>query len=136
VKAISLAIVGADYPNKRGPGRRFDLALCVPGEPIELRPEDNNPADEWAIAVYSCRGVQLGYIPSQRAPLVRKWMSEGREMTAVFQARSAFGGWVRLGLDGEVPIVDLNRPEPDVVGAVSDGADRDYGFQPDPEYEG
>jgi hypothetical protein len=133
--SLSLAIVGADYPNKRGPGRRFDLAICVPGEPIELRPEDSNPADEWAIAVYSCRGVQLGYIPSQRAPLVRKWMSESREMTAVFQARSAFGGWLRLGLDGEVPVVDLNPPEPDAQQTVRDGADPDFEFQPDPTWD-
>jgi hypothetical protein len=38
----SLAIVGIDYPNKRGPGRRFKLEICLPGEPIELRPEPNN----------------------------------------------------------------------------------------------
>jgi hypothetical protein len=45
VRQQSLAIVGIDYPNKRGPGRRFELEICKPGEPIELRPEPDNPFD-------------------------------------------------------------------------------------------
>lgn len=59
---MSLAVVGADYPNARGPTRRFEIVLCVPGETIELRREPKNPADSRAIDVYSLRGVQLGYI--------------------------------------------------------------------------
>lgn len=135
MRALSLAIVGADHANAKGqPARRFDLALCLPGEPVELRPEPNNPADEWAVAVYSARGVQLGYVPSQRAPLVRKWMAEGREIAAVFQARAAFGGWLRIGLDGEVPEVDPHPPEPIVRERARDGADDDPGFWPDEAY--
>jgi hypothetical protein len=80
MKALSLAIVGIDYPNKRGPARRFELEICQPGEPIELRSEPNNPHDEHAIAVFSCRGIQLGYLAScgdraTRRPLSSKRLS-------------------------------------------------------------
>jgi hypothetical protein len=72
-RALSLAIVGIDYPNKRGPGRRVELEICQPGEPIELRPEPNNQFDEHAVAVFSCRGIQLDYLAANsavsRAPL-------------------------------------------------------------------
>ena len=134
-RALSLAIVGADYPNKRGPTRWFEINLCKPGEPLELRPEPNNPADEWAMAVFSCRNVQLGYLPSERAVLVTKWLRDGREVAAVFQARSTFGAWLRLGLDGEVPTVDPNPPEPAQRSAPRERVDEDHGFEPDPTYE-
>lgn len=131
IRALSLAIVGADYPNKRGPARRFDLAVCVPGEPLELRPEPENPKDEYAIAVYSARGVQLGYVTAERAPWIGKLIGEGRELTAVFQGQAAFGGWARVAFDGEQPVLPT-APE-------SAQADRrvenDDGFWPDPIYD-
>lgn len=64
---FSLAVVGADYPNKRGPARRFGIALCQPGDPIELRREPKNQFDEFAIAVFETGGIQLGYVRSERA---------------------------------------------------------------------
>ena len=111
MRAMSLAIVGADFPNKRGPTRRFELRLCIPGEPVELRPEPKNPADEHAIAVYSVRGVQLGYIPSQRAVFVGKLMREGHNIAAIFQAEAPFGGWCRIAFDGETPVLPVQRDQ-------------------------
>lgn len=111
---ISLAIVGAAYPNKRGPTRRFDLALCNLGEPLELRPEPTNPADEHAIAVFSERDVQLGYVKSERAPMLLKRLREGVDVRCVFQGSASFGGWMRCSFDGSVPVL------PEVV-AVEEG---------------
>ena len=126
MRPISLAIVGADYPNKRGPGRRFELIQCNPGEPIELRPEPNNPADEHAIAVFSSRGVQIGYVTSQRAPWMKRLLAE-REARAIFQGHARFGGWARVAFDGEAPML----PERvDQAAAKDDG-----GFWPDPVYD-
>lgn len=65
----SLAIVGAAYPNKRGPGRLFEIHMCSPGEPVTLRKEPRNPADSRAIGVYSARDVQLGYVRAEDAQL-------------------------------------------------------------------
>jgi len=107
--AISLAVVGADHPNKRGPGRRFELNICRPGEPIELRPEPKNPADEHAVAVFSARDIQLGYLSAERAPWIGGMLKQGREIAAIFQRQTSFGAWVRIAFDGAVP--DL-PPEP------------------------
>lgn len=127
MKGISLAIVGVAYENKRGPSRRFELALCRPGEPIELRPEPKNKADENAIAIFSCRGVQLGYVTAERAPLILSFMRTGREVRAVFQGISGSGPWVRVAFDGEEPIVDTQE-RPPVAATVEED---DSGFYPD-----
>ncbi len=127
MRAQSLAIVGIDYPNIKGPGRRFDLEICRPGEPVELRPEPKNPFDEHAIAVYSCRGIQLGYIKSERAVFIGTLWRQGHTTTAIFQALDATCGWLRVAFDGDVPTLP----------AVSDDAagSDDSGFFPDPVYD-
>lgn len=121
---VTLAIVGSQYPNKRGPARRFGLSLCVPGEPIELRLEPNNPADEHAIAVYSCQGVQLGYVPSQRAVMLGLLIRRGHEPRAIFQGLTATGGWIRVAFDCEEPVLP----------APIEKADDDPVFWPDEEW--
>lgn len=100
---LSLPIVGADFPNKKGPGRRFELAMCKPGEPVDLRPEPNNPADEHAVAVFSCRGIQLGYIPSERAVRVSQLIRQGAEPLAIFHMLTKRGGLIRVTFDGNMP---------------------------------
>ena len=109
VRSISLAIVGIDYQNKRGPARRFDLELCVPGEPIELRPEPKNQFDEHAIAVFSSRGVQLGYLASERAVWIGTLARQGHEARAVFQGMTATAGWIRVAFDGDEPVLPAAR---------------------------
>lgn len=100
--AMSLAVVGADYPNKRGPARRFEIALCEPGEPVQLKPEPTNPADRRAIAIYSVRGIQIGYITAERAPRIGKLMRE-TSVCAVFQQATRSGAVIRAAFDGVVP---------------------------------
>ncbi len=101
--SITLAVVGADYPNKRGPARRFELAMCRPGEPVELRPEPNNPADPRAVAVYSCRGIQIGYLTAERCGRIGQIMGQGRDILAIFQEHARFGAYIRVAFDGEEP---------------------------------
>lgn len=103
--AITLAVVGADYPNKRGPTRRFELAICQPGEPVELRPEPKNPADERAIAVYSERGIQIGYLTAERCGRIGQLMHQGVEIAAIFQEHASFGAYIRVAFDGDVPVL-------------------------------
>ncbi len=120
---MSLAVVGADHPNRSGPARRFEIAVSVPGDPIDLVPEPKNPADPNAIAVFTARGVQIGYLRADRAPLVATYMSRARISCVIFQEAAKWGAVVRIGLDGEVPVL----PEP--VSASQDGDDS--GFWPD-----
>ena len=58
MRAISLAVVGGDFPNRRGPSRRFEIEICKPVEPVQLVREPKNPADPRAVAVFSTHGVQ------------------------------------------------------------------------------
>jgi len=101
-RELSLAVVGAAYDNKKGPKRTFEIELCVPGEPIELRPEPKNPVDPRAIAVYSARGIQIGYVRAERAPLIGSAMSRA-EVHAIFQQREQWGATIRVALDGSTP---------------------------------
>jgi len=122
---LSLAVVGADYPNKRGPGRRFEIALCEPGEPVELVPEPKNPADPNAIAVYSTRGVQLGYLTAERAPWIGKLLRE-TDVLAVFQQATRNGAVIRAAFDGSEPSL------PETTAEQEHHEEPD--FWPDPEW--
>lgn len=133
ISQLSLAIVGADFQNKRGPSRRFELALCVPGEPVELRPEPNNPADEYAVAVYSARGIQIGYLSAERAPWIGGMIKQGREIGAVFQQQTHFGAWARVAFDGAHPELPPIRQEPQVA-PLDDARDPLPDFYPDEEW--
>lgn len=127
MRQLSIAIVGASYPNKgKGPTRRFGISLCEPGTPLALVPEPKNRHDEHAIAVYGPQDIQLGYLPSERAVYIGKMMREGHEVAAVFHYPTDFGGWMRVAFDGDVPALPPVSREPE---------QDDSGFFPDPEYE-
>lgn len=123
ITQLSLAVVGADYPNKRGPGRRFEIQLCRPGEPVSLIPEPKNPADPRAVAVYSCRQVQIGYLTAERCGWIGRMLGDGREVRAIFQSATSAGAIIRAALDGEEPNLPEARAVPD--------PDDDDGFFPD-----
>lgn len=130
---LSVPIVGADYPNKgKSPTRRFEIALCAPGDLLELRPEPENPADEHAIAVYSERGVQLGYISSQRAVRIAQLIRQGHTITAIFQEATRFGAVARVSFDGTVP--DLPQTAP-AIEEAGEGIDAEPEWYPDDSYE-
>jgi hypothetical protein len=85
-RRISLAVVGVGFDNKSGPPRQFEIAMCSPGEEVQLVPEPRNPADPNAIAVYSARNIQIGYIRAERAPMIGAAMRRGIVM-AIFQRK-------------------------------------------------
>jgi hypothetical protein len=100
--------------------------MCVPGEPAELRSEPNNPADPHAVAVYSVRGIQIGYLTAERAPLVGGMIRNGREMAVIFQAATPYGALVRLAFDGERPELPPSRKPEFRQGIDWDGVDSVY----------
>lgn len=102
-RALSLAVVGANFPNKRGPTRWFGISLCKPGDPIKLVREPTNPADPRAVAVYSDRNIQLGYLTAERAPMIGSWLQNGRDVRAIFQERTDYGAVIRIAVDGDRP---------------------------------
>lgn len=122
--AITLAIVGAAYPNRDGSNRQFSIAMCSPGDPLHLVPEPDNPIDEHAIAVFSEHGEQIGYVTSERAPYLNGLMRAGHELHAIYQARTKWGAFARIGID-EVPGLIPQATKP--AAPVED----DNGFYPD-----
>lgn len=120
---LSLIIVGADHPNKDRSNRRSEILWSSPGEEVHLIPEPKNPVDPQAVAVFSARGIQIGYVRSVQAQLIRSYLSRGRITSAIFQDRHQEGAVIRLGLDGGAPVL----PE-----APDDSTEQDDGdFWPD-----
>jgi hypothetical protein len=126
--AMSLAVVGARHPNKDDSNRRFELRLCKPGEPVELVREPTNEFDERAVAAFSCRGVQIGYLRAERAGGIERMIRGGRELRAVFQRETDFGAWIRVAFDGDQPVVDTSEPQAPVAGT------EEQDFYPDEEW--
>lgn len=108
---ISLAVVGVQFANndKSKSNRRFEIMLCAPGELVDLRPEPRNPADPNAVAVFSARGIQLGYLTAERCGRIGALIREGREVRAIFQGEADFGAWIRVAFDGAEPDLPLQR---------------------------
>ncbi|WP_052380945.1 HIRAN domain-containing protein [Sphingomonas sp. FUKUSWIS1] len=101
---LTTSIVNIDFPNedKSKSNRRMECMLCAPGDTVELRLEPTNPFDNNAVAIFSERGTQLGYVSAERAPLIGKRMKEG-EAIAVFQAMHGSGADIRIRFEGGVP---------------------------------
>ncbi|MET0364881.1 MAG: HIRAN domain-containing protein [Sphingobium sp.] len=104
MRRLSLAVVGVEYSNKSGPPRRFEIEMCSFGERVDLVPEPKNKHDRHAIAVYSARGIQIGYIRAERAPMIGKAMRDG-VVQAIFQQKEKWGATIRVHLDGSDPIL-------------------------------
>lgn len=105
MRQLSLHVVGANHPNADGSNRRFEILLCAPGEAIELVLEPKNPADPNAVAVFSIRGVQIGYLTADRAPWIGGMVRSGREIRVAFQQATQVGAAVRVAFDGEAPVL-------------------------------
>lgn len=133
--AMSLAVVGADHANRDGSDRRFEILLCKPGEAVELRPEPRNRHDNRAVAVFSARGVQLGYLTAERCGRIGSLIGAGIEIRAVFQKQTPFGAWIRVAFNGEEPAVTLEEPEGNAVREQRGAFDHDTGFFPDPVWD-
>lgn len=129
---MTLAVVGAAYQKKADKvPRTFEIAMCLPAELVQLVPEPKNPKDEHAIAVYSARNIQIGYLPAERAPLINAMLMRGDTIRAVFQEATTWGALIRASFDGSVPVLPERkageRQVPEVI-------DEDPGFYPDEEW--
>ncbi len=128
---LTLSIVGIDFPNadRSKSNRRMEVMLCTPSEPVELRREPKNPHDANAVAVFSMRGVQMGYVSAERAPLIGRRMQQ-EPYAVVFQALAGNMGYVRIRFGGGAPTLpETVEPPPSSRPAPYDP---DI-FYPDPE---
>lgn len=74
-----------------------------------------------AIAVFSARAVQIGYLTADRAPWIGGMLRNGREMRAVFQLGTRAGAAIRIRFDGEAPVLPAVERTPIVNQVASDG---------------
>jgi hypothetical protein len=136
---FSLDVVGADFPNTGGGNRRFEILLCEWGERIDLVLEPKNPADPNAVAVFSARGIQIGYLRADRAPYIGSRLRLGNDVQAVFQGPRPWGASIRINVEGHAPTplleAEAPAPPPQRERYASDRADEyvdpDPGFWPD-----
>ena len=127
-RELSLAVVGLDFanPDKSNSDRRFEMALCAPGEAVELRPEPRNRADRNAVAVFSLRGIQLGYLTAERAPWIGRKINDGETFEAVFQEATSSAAIIRVRFGGGAPTLPTPRSpqqQPDDFWPDADGPD-------------
>lgn len=108
-RELSLAVVGIDYANadKSKSNRRFELLQCAPGDPVELRLEPKNAHDTSAVAVFSERGIQVGYLTAERAPWIGGKIATGEEVVAIFQSLSSAAAIIRVRFGGGTPTLPL-----------------------------
>ncbi|MDF2496082.1 HIRAN domain-containing protein [Sphingomonas sp.] len=118
MKEFSLAVVGINYLNADQSNRRFELAMCVPGEPVHLVPEPTNKHDPAAVAVFSARGMQIGYLSSERCLWIGARIRAGEEHEAVFQDFGQHTATIRVRFGGGSPT--LPAPLPRVMGPVEE----------------
>lgn len=123
-RELSLPVVGIQHPNADGSSRRFEIELCGPGDPIHLLREPKNPHDEFAVAVFSERGQQIGYLSVERVPWIGAKLGAGEEYEAVYQGLVGGAAWIRVRFGGGAPTLPVQRERPPIW---SDD------FQPDPD---
>lgn len=112
-RILSLNVVGVAHLNKNGSNRRFEIMLCNPGDPIELRPEPKNPVDPQAVAVFTVRGTQIGYLTAERAPWVGSMLKNGTGVVAIFQREAPWGAVIRIATEGLFPDLPPERESPE-----------------------
>jgi len=131
---LTLAVVGIGYQNADKTLRAAELIKCSPGEPIELRLEPTNKKDRNAIAVFSARGVQVGYLTAERAPYIGKMLRAGEEVAAVFQELDTTAAFVRARFGGGRPSLPASRGGDHFVEIAQPRArPAPADFYPDPE---
>lgn len=91
---------------------------------IELRPEPRNPADPRAVAVYSERGVQIGYLTAERCGRISSLIRRGVDVRAVFQEATKHGAIIRASFDEDPVLPEVSDKPPK----------EDLEFWPDPEW--
>ena len=108
---LSLAVVGALHPNSDGSNRLFEIRMLNPGDPIRLEPEPTNKSDPSAVAVYSFRNFQIGYLSAERCGWVGGKILQGQDVRAIFQQATRDGAIIRVHLDGENTTLPPPPPE-------------------------
>ncbi|MEG3091154.1 HIRAN domain-containing protein [Sphingomonas sp. PB1R3] len=126
---MTLAVVGIDFSNddRARSNRRFELLASAAGDPVSLRLEPRNRHDPNAVAVFSARDVQVGYLSAERAPMVGARIRRGDAVTAIHQGIRGSVAYIRVRFGGGMPTL------PEMVEARSEPVAPEEDFHPDPD---
>lgn len=112
---FSLPACGEWYENEDGTSRQAELRLCERGEIVDLVREPDNPHDALAVAIFSARGIRVGYLSRERAMWIGSKIDRGYDVRAIVERvkgahleGATLGLVIRLsitppGEDGEPP---------------------------------
>ena len=101
-------LVGEGQQNADGTYRQGELWRCLPGERVVLIHQPNNPHDENAILVVSCRAIGIGYVRRGEAEsLVRAianvpYLAFINEMRGGLPNYPSYGVEIGVAWNGEV----------------------------------
>lgn len=116
---MTLSVMGGIHANADSSNRLFEIALCTPGEPVHLLPEPMNKHDPSAVAVYSARGAQTGYLSAERCGWIGAKINLGEDVRAISRRRSrearsfgsAFQAKIRCYPKGNPRSLQRDRPK-------------------------
>lgn len=117
-----LPACGERYDNEDGTSRQAELARCEPGDLIELVREPDHPHDPRAVAVFSARGIRVGYLSRDRAVWIGSKIDRGYDVRAIVERvkgatlpHSPLGLVMRLNMDGEAPELGPAGPSANIL---------------------
>jgi hypothetical protein len=111
-RQLSLFVVGLQHANKSRGNRTFEAMVCVPGEPVHLVPEPKNKHDPQAVAVFSDRGIQFGYLSAERCGWIGGMIGRGEELRAIFQSAGTTTALIRVAIGGADPVLPPSSSAP------------------------
>lgn len=113
---FSLPACGEWFDNEDGTSRQEELALCRPGDEVQLVREPDNPHDRMAVAIFSTRGIRVGYLKRDRAVWIGSKIDRGYEVRAIVERvkgsnlpGSALGLVMRVSMDGDDPELETHK---------------------------
>ncbi len=117
---FSLPAVGEWFDNEDGTIRQAELARCEPGEQVQLVREADNPHDRMAVAVFSSRGIRIGYLRRDRAAWIGSKIDRGYDVRAIVErVKGSYLPGAMLGLDMRISMDPDVADEPELLQPVA-----------------
>lgn len=124
---FSLPACGEWYENEDGTSRQAELARCQPGDVVDLVREPENPHDRMAVAIFTRRGIRVGYLRRDRAVWIGSKLDRGYDVRAIVERvkgthlpDATLGLVVRVNMEGDDPELPDIRHRPRVRFPIRD----------------
>lgn len=123
----TIDISGESFVNSDGSHRQDEISKCDIGEAITLRHDPMNKFDSSAVAVYSVRGVQMGFIPKSHKAIRRRVIA-GNAVSATVAEKTGGSDGYSFGLRITVEDTDSAVPSASSLSKVDPSAGNGCAF--------